>query len=538
MMSQQDSIHRQHALEKSQKAAFLAKQKSTSSFLTYNEIDEEDEADIVVPCVTQDEEDEEAQPSTLPQASVHSLEDDTATEIWTEDESFGGNSRSEIDALTEQLETRRIGIEHDEENYGIETYLNHYETMLQRQEDENVATLTHLKPMLAVLESLVKGKASGEVANRNTLDYDRTAMLKEFRLPELKRGYKQLKQESIQYDFIRTDRQFMLVLELLTQTSMTHQSVSWAEIAHCYKICISGMQVLEELPAGRMRNQIKERTVASLQGPRVPKVPTSILKKTSKPSGLTSVTTSSSSPTVSPLASSEIKPNSNFQDESKIGSESKSDSTVAKMSDAHEADVKEMNMLKLIIAFLLGLVISMTMISQPNAPETASINILLEQLSEAKAVAAKASISAALEASHLKISTTPQTQIIQLQPHEADMKPVMEEATQRDTNLSIPDAHIVESDSNETALSTFNAPKSTSTLAIPSVSSLPEVRTWGGIAVAAFVAPAALQAVVGVASSSLFLPLAVVMIAATSSLEGVREAVLGWLQRLRSLRKS
>ncbi|CAJ1930359.1 unnamed protein product [Cylindrotheca closterium] len=534
-MSSQDSIHRQFPVKKNRMGPFLGKQQSSRSLLTYGEFDEDEETDLVVPCVTQDEEDEVAQPSTLPQSSEFSLQDDTATEIWTEDESLGENSRSEIEAATEQLESRRIGTEHDRENYGVEIYLNHYEIMLQRQEDENVATLTHLKPMLEVLESLVKGKASAQIANSNTTCYDRTTLLREFRPSELKKAYKQLKEESTRFDFIRTDRQFMLVLRLLSQTAMAHQSVSWAEIAHCYKICVSGMQTLEEIPAGRMRNQIKERTIASLQGPILPKVPTSILKQSSKPSALTSVSTSSSSsPTISPLADMESKSKINFQDGSK------SDRIVTKMKEAHETDVKEINFLKLTIAFLLGLMVSVTIVSQSNgsSPETGSLNLLLEQLSEAKAVAAEASISAAFESTVPMAVRTPQPQDVHFQPKEADIQPIMEEENKGEKTQSIRNPDVLESDNLETALTTFNAPKSTSTILFPSVSTLPEVRTWGAIAVATVVAPAVLQAAVALASTSLLIPMAISMIAATSALEGVRAVVLGWLKNLRPMRKS
>ena len=117
------------------------------------------------------------------------------------------------------------------------------------------------------------------------------------------------------------------------------------------------MQALGDVPAGKMRNQIKERTISSLQGPTAPKVPSSILKKNSKPAVITSVTTSSSSATISPLAHSEIK--TNFRTESKI------DPWAAKMQEARESDVKEINFLKLTIAFLLGLMISVATISLP-----------------------------------------------------------------------------------------------------------------------------------------------------------------------------
>ena len=382
-MTRQDSVHRRQALEKDRKISFLGRELSAQSFYA------DQDADMVVPCVTQDEEDEVPKPSTTPQSSDHSFHDDTATDIWTDDASLGEDSRSESFTFKEELESRKDEPQHnEEEKYCIETYLNNYETMLQRQEDENVATLAHLMPMLQVLEVLVTGKTAARISNRDSAYFDPKILLKEFKLPELKRACKRLNEDNTYFDFIRTDQQFMLVLKLLTETSMASRSVSWAEIAHCYKICISGMQALGDIPAGKMRNQIKERTISSLQGLTVPKVPSSILKKKSKPTGITSVTTSSSSATISPLAHSVAK--NNFQ------AEPDADPMVVKMKETHESAVKEINLLKLTISFLLGLMISIMTISHSNASTSSSIDILLEQVLEARAVAAEASVSVAM----------------------------------------------------------------------------------------------------------------------------------------------
>lgn len=529
-MIRQDSIHRQQDLETNRKIPFIGRELSLKSLF------EGEDADVVVPCVTQDEEDEEAQPSSTPESSDQSLQDDTATDIWTGDVSIGEDSRSEVDPHNkEQLleNAMRNRPEHfDEENYGVETYLNHYETMLQRQEDENVATLAHLMPMLEVLEALVKGRTNPRIPNRDTIYYDRTTLLREFKIPELKRAYKQVSEGNTYFDFIQTDQQFMLVLKLLTQTSMACRTVSWAEIAHCYRICISGMLTLEEIPAGKMRNQIKERTISSLQGPAAPKVPSSILKQTSNPPVITSVTTSSSSPTISPLAHSETK--STFQSADKV------DPVVMKMKETHESNVKEINLLKLTIAFLLGLMISVTSFSMSNSSTSLPIDVLLEQILEARALNAEATFSAPMTSSDFMTSIASEPQALQEQPQRFDILPEeMEEETLDEIAVYAEEVVVLESDKQETALGTFNAPTPIATLAFPPLSSLSaEVRTWGGIAVATAVAPAVLHAVVALASTSFMLPLGVAIIAATSTLEGVRKAVLHWLRGVGPLRKS
>lgn len=534
-MMRQDSIHRRQALENSGKISFLGRELSSKSLY------EVEEADVVVPCVTQDEEDEAAQPSALPQALDQSLQSDIATDIWTDDASLGKDSRSEIDANNAELESRRIRSGHeDDEHYGVETYLEHYETMLQRQEDENIATLVHLMPMLEVLEALVKGQTSARIPNKDTVYYDHTTMLKEFKLPELKRAYKQLDNENTNFKFIRTDQQFMVVLKLLTQTSIASRSVSWAEIAHCYKICISGMQVLHEIPAGKMRNQIKERTISSLQGLTAPKVPSSILKPNSKPAAITSVTTSSSSATISPLANSETK--GNFQ------AVSIADPLVVKMKEAHESDVKEINLLKLTIAFLLGLIVSVSTIAYSKVSAPSSIDIVLEQMLEAKAAAAEVSASEAITSASIpSIASQPQEpqikpQEFHLQPQEVDMLPPdmeEEEEAHEDTIVPIGDLGVLESDKKKSELRHFNVPTPIQALDFTSLSSLSaEARKWGGIVVATAVAPAVLQAAIALASTSFLLPLSVAMVAAASTLDGVREAVLHWLRRFKPLRKS
>jgi hypothetical protein len=183
---------------------------------------------------------------------------------------------------------RDMGLEqkqNDDETLALE-FLLRYETMVRQQEAENMSVVSHLKPCLERLQELVfkEGQdlpsSNSEVVRTNgketssdaiTDDLKRTISYSDLRkgLDILDRKVQERKVLSgpgndttscVVPEFMLTDRQFMMVLRILT-SSVSHELsddslITWAEIIQCYKICISGMVALEHLTLSPERKQM------------------------------------------------------------------------------------------------------------------------------------------------------------------------------------------------------------------------------------------------------------------------------------------
>jgi hypothetical protein len=188
----------------------------------------------------------------------------------------------------------------------VETYLIGYERMVMEQDREKMVTCSHLQPILELLDTLSQegngsprtctGKVSNHrhprkyMENHFTHEYTENGPLvvntsnvlsKEFSYENLKWALSIIEDEAStsDYDVIKTDEQFMLVLRLLCEAPLNsihaplnsilqlprNTKISWAEILQCYRLCIVGMQTLESLSTPSLiRTRAKERTLRIL----------------------------------------------------------------------------------------------------------------------------------------------------------------------------------------------------------------------------------------------------------------------------------
>jgi hypothetical protein len=493
-MMSTESIHRRLGLNNDTNEFLKRKEAPLKSFLAS---DEEAAAEGVVPCVTEDEEDEMA--LAPPQTAV----------------------RKEETAFIDYYEQ-----EEEEKYYGVETYLNHYEIMLQRQEDENVATLAHLKPMLEVLEALARGSNTAVIPNTDVIYYDRTTLLKEFQFGDLQKAVNRLQLRDTQFDFIQTDRQFMLVLKLLTESSSakTCQSISWAEIAHCYRICVNGMQTLQDLPQGRIRNQARERTMASLQ-----------LFRNDIPNNISQEFESISQPSPSPIKSTRTR--ATMQQ-------------VPEEREVHQSNLKEISFLKLMIAFLLGLTITtMSVAIFPRTPTTSamassSIDLLLEQMLQ-NANAASTAIAALednssfvppMSSSSSHSSSVPP--LMQAPSSPKSVAPSLELAAQpnRTTTKPTPISVITQTTStpkNKPSEASPSRPSKRNRLIslFPTSLSSNDKKAMLSVAGISIVGPAVVQAVMALSSTTPLLSIGMTVLAATLVAQGIHDFFFGWVPK-------
>jgi len=165
------------------------------------------------------------------------------------------------------------------ECFDRDSYLIRYEQMMMEQEMEQISTISHVQSLLGLLEnSLLEGQTRKDDNN----------LLKEVSLEDLKRIHDKIK-FSRKFDFVKTDKQFMMVLEILCEEKVystaiedrgkgvgnghanripkinERKNISWAEIIQCYRICVVGMQTLETIGSeSTIRKRAKERTLAML----------------------------------------------------------------------------------------------------------------------------------------------------------------------------------------------------------------------------------------------------------------------------------
>lgn len=187
------------------------------------------DSEIVVPCVTQDEEEEAVM-----------VEETIAAE---------GSIRNK-------------GVKY----YNAEIYLENYERMFQQQDKEHEATLAHVKPLLEILESISSSPSPFVKSLKMSKTIGNEYLMKEFPVDDLKRAIQILLSEKGGcYDFIQTDLQWMMVLNSFTECTLEDETISWAEILFLYKASINGMQTLQHMPSGRIRSRTVAKMLTSLQ---------------------------------------------------------------------------------------------------------------------------------------------------------------------------------------------------------------------------------------------------------------------------------
>ena len=133
-------------------------------------------------------------------------------------------------------------------------YLIRYETMVRQQEAEDMAVQAHLLPCIHRLMELTTTTANTS---------DNTQLLQQsVSFAQLQHAWRKLPPT----DPMTTDRQFMMLLRLLTQkTGAADATITWAELIQSYKICILGMITLQHLPKGSVeRARARDRSLALL----------------------------------------------------------------------------------------------------------------------------------------------------------------------------------------------------------------------------------------------------------------------------------
>ena len=165
-------------------------------------------------------------------------------------------------------------------------FLKRYETMLRQQDSGNIATLDHIRPCLERLEQLIQHLPSGKTTNESqfstiiglptgtTNKNKHTVWDRELRFSDLKRVVEALDQsDTATPECLTTDRQLMMILRRIVQhvddneannaIDLSKITITWAELVHCYKICVSGMETLQLLqyPSSE-RSRIRFRTLA------------------------------------------------------------------------------------------------------------------------------------------------------------------------------------------------------------------------------------------------------------------------------------
>ena len=161
-------------------------------------------------------------------------------------------------------------------DHPAELFLTKYDHMMRSQDDEWSATLVHLKTLFQNLKTLVDNKEQvTDLLNDSFLPPLYELEQEEFTYRQLHQAL-QILQEQEDDDtlaMIKMDEQLMLVLKVLTEhvstdnaSSSASASITWLELAQCYRLCVSGMLTLEYADQGSaVRARIKERTMAAMK---------------------------------------------------------------------------------------------------------------------------------------------------------------------------------------------------------------------------------------------------------------------------------
>jgi hypothetical protein len=144
-----------------------------------------------------------------------------------------------------------------------ESFLESYEEMLQHQKEEVSVTKRHLEPLLYMLEA--KRSFLQPVPSK---DIPQATFAREFTYQELRQALNEVSQDPA-LRFVASDIQWNMVLEVLSQTygdADMNERISWAEIVMCYRVCIIGMQTLEQAPQqDEIRARIRQRSVQMIE---------------------------------------------------------------------------------------------------------------------------------------------------------------------------------------------------------------------------------------------------------------------------------
>jgi hypothetical protein len=161
-------------------------------------------------------------------------------------------------------------------HFDKESFLIRYEHMMKEQQKEQISTISHLQFFLELLIDLQLDGKDGVYRHQRFDENEGNCLLIEFSIEDLKQAQRKLK-NSEKYDIVKTDKQFLMVLDILCEdndnspklfsSEKKQKQISWAEIIQCYRYCVVGMQTLEIIGSeSSIRKRTKERTLALLSG--------------------------------------------------------------------------------------------------------------------------------------------------------------------------------------------------------------------------------------------------------------------------------
>lgn len=221
-----------------------------------------------------------------PPTPTHVVGEDEDDALYDEEEDEEVDQRDPHAALVDHVRSD------NQNNREALAYLLRYETMIRQQEAEDMATMAHLRPCLERLKELLPKESSGSSTtqgggnNSNNdskedapelLDkqqqqlYDDVVWTRQISYTNLRKALEILEMQE-PTEFMTTDRQLMMILRLLTQSTTTGKdrtgpeaTLTWAELVQCYKTCIVGMTTLQHLPnVDETRQRTRDRTLAML----------------------------------------------------------------------------------------------------------------------------------------------------------------------------------------------------------------------------------------------------------------------------------
>lgn len=153
------------------------------------------------------------------------------------------------------------------------SYFFRYQRMVTEQELELSTTLSHVQPLLELLQGIIKYRRL-DVPNRRNVEA--FSLLHEISVQDLHYALGVLETHD-GHEVAKTDKQFMMTLRILSgeeesflrtkeSSYNAHKTndkmISMVEFLQCYRMCIVGMQTLELLPFGStVRKRTKQRTL-------------------------------------------------------------------------------------------------------------------------------------------------------------------------------------------------------------------------------------------------------------------------------------
>ena len=200
---------------------------------------------------------------------------------------------------------RKVGVDlssgdtKNNSNQEVMDYLLRYEAMVLQQDAEEMATLAYIRPLLERVQVLGDRKNNQQKSNHqlttdpaSSHNQDSDICQREITFGELKRALAILERQdrdsnssnnnssgddlSDTTEIMTKDRQLMMILRMLTQKlggdtnadssdEDDERSITWAEVIHCYRVCIIGLLTLKDLPKPSIvRSRAKERILSQL----------------------------------------------------------------------------------------------------------------------------------------------------------------------------------------------------------------------------------------------------------------------------------